>query len=301
MVSLVITTIATLILLVLGLGALALEVHYRRRPGNQLAMSHGDWQIDTANPHQYLLTGYLELVNQTQRFEIMIPEVSATVQLLSKESLDQTTWAAQILSDHPDAPARSDGYWFAYIVKRKPTYLKVIVKIQGDHLAALKSAWIQIQYVTYGPQGRIPKVRHVVIPLQYPDTSSLPQARSTDVAEVFPIQTHLLTELDDPVAVVKQYILPHAQPGDVVTLGETPLALIQGRFRHPTSIHPGWVAQRVCLFFLPTSSLATACGMQSLIDVVGSGRVLWAFGVGFVAKLLGNRGCFINWRGNRPV
>ncbi|MGL5080757.1 MAG: F420-0:Gamma-glutamyl ligase [Microcoleaceae cyanobacterium] len=288
-----------MVLFGLGFGALGLEVHYRRRPGNKLELTTGQWQVNTDDPNQYILTGEMELLNQTQRFEIMVPEVNATLKLLSKESLSTVTWTTEIIPNHPDAPARTDNYWFAYIVKRKPTHLKVVIKIQGEPLAALQSAWVQVQYVTYGPQGRIPKTRHVIIPLQFPDENFLPQPRSTPVAEVFPLRTHLLTQLDDPVAVVKRYVLPHAQPGDIVTLGETPLALIQGRFRHPTDVQPGWVAQRVCLFFLPTSSLATACGMQTLIDVVGPGRVLFAFGIGFVAKVLGKPGLFYQLAGEQ--
>jgi hypothetical protein len=88
---------------------------------------------------------------------------------------------------------------------------------------------------------------------------------------------------------VKRYVLPHARPGDVVSIGESPIALMQGRFRHPAEVHPGWLAKRLCYFFLPTSSLATACGMQSLIDLVGAPRVLSAFILGALAKKFLNK------------
>ncbi len=88
---------------------------------------------------------------------------------------------------------------------------------------------------------------------------------------MLPIRTHILAELDNPVEIVKRYVLPRAQKGDIVALAETPLALMQGRYRHPSEVKPGWAAKRVCLFFLPTSSLATACGMQTLVDVVALG------------------------------
>ena len=90
-------------------------------------------------------------------------------------------------------------------------------------------------------------------------------------------KTHLLTNLDDPVEVVKQYVLPHAQKGDIVTIGESPLAIIQGRFRHFMDINPGWLAKRLCYMFQSTSSLATAGGLQALIDIVGAPRVFFAF------------------------
>ncbi|CAI5974293.1 unnamed protein product [Closterium sp. NIES-64] len=64
------------------------------------------------------------------------------------------------------------------------------------------------------------------------------------------------------------YAAPYLQPGDVVTLGETPLAIMQGGFRHPDSVPPGLLARFACLCFLPASSLATACGMQVRVGVV---------------------------------
>jgi hypothetical protein len=103
--------------------------------------------------------------------------------------------------------------------------------------------------MTYGPQGRIPKTTHAIMALQFPDANLTLNPRQTDVSTVFPIPTHLLTHLDDPVEVINRYVKPHAQPGDIVTLGETPLALMQGRFRHPSDIQPGWVAKRICYFF----------------------------------------------------
>jgi hypothetical protein len=109
----------------------------------------------------------------------------------------------------------------------------------------------------------------------------------------------LLTHLDNPVEVVKRYVAPHAQPGDIVTLGETPVAIMQGRFHHPSDVHPGWVAKRLCYFFLPTSSLATACGLQSLIDIVGAGRVVGAFVVGAIAKVFGKPGVFYQLAGEQ--
>ena len=92
---------------------------------------------------------------------------------------------------------------------------------------------------------------------------------------------------------------PQAQEVDVITIGETPVAIMQGRFRHPTEIKPGWVARRICYFFLPTSSLATACGLQALVDIVGPTRVLFAFVGGAIARVLGKRGAFYQLAGEQ--
>ena len=113
------------------------------------------------------------------------------------------------------------------------------------------------------------------------------------------MKTHLLTHLDDPVEIVKRYIFPHSQKGDVVTIGETPIAIMQGRWHHPTDIKPGFVAKRLCYFFMPTSSLATACGMQTLVNIVGPARVVFAFVVGAIAKVFGKPGVFYQLAGEQ--
>lgn len=287
--------------IVAGLGWLAFEWQYRRRPGNDLELTVGQWQRTIKESDRYLLEGEMELCNRTKSLEIMVPEIKARVKLLSDGSLEGISTTVKIIPCHEDAPAREDDYWFGYIVKaRKKTRLKVSVEIKGPNLEKLKSAWIKIRYLTYGPQGRIPKVRHIVLPLQYPEPNTVPKKRETEVAEVFPIKTHLLTSLDDPVEIVKRYIGPHAQPGDIVTLGETPLALMQGRFRHPSEVKPGWVAKRICYFFLPTSSLATACGMQTLVDIMGPIRVFGAFIGGAIArKILKKKGVFYQLAGEQ--
>ncbi|CAD0233178.1 hypothetical protein [Planktothrix agardhii] len=293
--------VTTAALVLLGLGTLGLEIQYRLRPGNQLELTRGEWNLDLSDDRHYVLRGEMEFQNLTSNLEIMIPEVSAQLTLLSKASLDGINHTIKVIPAHIDAGAREDNYWFGYIVKaQKTTRIKVLIEIEGTDLKALQSAWVKVKYMTYGPQGRIPKVRHLVLPLQYPDPAVIPNKRVVEgVAEVYPIRTHLLTHIDDPVEVIKRYVLPHAQAGDIVTLGETPVALMQGRFYHPSQIKPGWVAQRVCYFFMPTSSLATACGMQTLVNQVGSVRVLFAIVVGTIAKLLGKPGVFYQLAGEQ--
>lgn len=287
--------------LLIGLAGLGLELQYRRRPGNQLELTAGEWNLEVYEPQRYFLVGELEFRNKTERLEIMLPEVFAEATLLSKASLAGVTTQIRVTPRHADAPPRADGYWFGYIVKLgKTTRAEVSLEIKGPDLSPLQATWIRIHYVTYGPQGRIPKVQHVIVPLKFPAVEDSHRWRPTADADLLAIKTHLLTHLDDPVAVIKRYVLPHAQPGDIVAIGETPVAIMQGRFRHPKDVRPGWLARRICYYFMPTSSLATACGMQTLIDIVGPWRVLWAFVVGAIAKkFLGKPGLFYQLAGEQ--
>ncbi|MBD2072737.1 F420-0:Gamma-glutamyl ligase [Phormidium sp. FACHB-592] len=294
-----IASIAIAVVGVVILLLLALEVQYRRRPGNKLELTAGNWQLEVYEPQRYLLVGELEFRNLTQRLEVMVPEIWVEVKLLSTDSLKGITTDAQVIPRYKDAEPRADGYWEGHIVKREVSPIEIQVEIQGADLSALRVAWIRVHFFTYGPQGRIPRVRHVIVPLVFPSPADSKNWRPATNADVLPIRTHLLTHLDNPVEVVQRYVLPNAQPGDIVTIGETPLAVMQGRFRHPSDLKPGWVARRLCYLFMPTSSLATACGLQTLIDLVGPVRVLFAFGVGAIAKVFGKPGVFYQLAGEQ--
>jgi hypothetical protein len=286
------------VLLLLGL--IGLELPYRRRPGNALEVARGHWNLEVYEPQHYVLIGELEFCNPTSNLEVMLPEMRAKVTLLSKASLETITPIVSVIPKHPDASPRPDNYWFAYIVKsRKLTRVEIDIDIQGPDLTDLQAAWVQVHYITYGPKGRIAKVHHEVVPLWFPGFDKPKNWRPVAQGDVLPICTHLLTQLDNPVEIVRRYVLPHAQPGDIVTIGETPVAIMQGRWRHPSEVKPGWVASRLCYFFLPTSSLATACGLQALVDIVGPVRVLLAFLGGAIAKIFGKPGVFYQLAGEQ--
>ncbi|MEN9215740.1 MAG: hypothetical protein Q6K90_00295 [Gloeomargarita sp. HHBFW_bins_162] len=295
--------IVVIILLAAGLGSVGVDRWLRRRSRNLLHLTRGGWQMEMQEVDHYRWRGHLEWVNPSFRFEVMIPECTVKVQLLSRHDLTGITVKTELISHHPDAPTRPDGYWLSCIIKtRQRVGLEVILDITGADLSGLQSAWVQIHYVTYGPAGWLPRQQHIVLPLAFPDpTRTIVSRRTPNQAEILLIRTHLLCHLDDPVAVIKRYAQPHALPGDIVVFGETPVAIMQGRWRHPQQIQPGWLARRLCTFFLPTSSLATACGLQSLIDLVGWPRVLGAFLGGAVAKLAGKPGVFYQLAGEQAA
>jgi hypothetical protein len=88
---------------------------------------------------------------------------------------------------------------------------------------------VELEYISYGPHGRTAHSQYVILPLQY---SAISEAviwhKVEKIGTVLPISTHLLSHLDDPLQVVNMYALPHAKTGDVIAIGETPLAIMQG-------------------------------------------------------------------------
>lgn len=277
--------------------SLLIEWQYRQRQGNRLEIDHGQWQSDLSASDRYHLQGKFQAINHTLDLDLFLTEVRVEVTLLSKASLANVHTEIRLRSLHDQEPARADNYWEAYIVKgNQRTGLEIEITLTDSDLSPLRSAWVKIHYIVYGPGGRTPKVRHCILPLSYPKAVPI-QWQNTPTAQVLPIPTHLLSVQDDLIQVIKHYVSPHAQPGDIVTIGETPVAIMQGRWRHPSEIRPGWLARRLCYYFLRTSSLATACGLQSLVDEVGAWRVAFAFAGGAIAKLFGQAGMFYQLAG----
>lgn len=61
-----------------------------------------------------------------------------------------------------------------------------------------------------------------------------------------PVRTRLITERDDLVEVVAYYTEGLVQPGDVVVLSESMVAIAQGRAILSAEIKPGFAARLLC-------------------------------------------------------
>ncbi|AFY71140.1 protein of unknown function DUF129 [Thalassoporum mexicanum PCC 7367] len=263
------------------------EWQYLSRQGNLLEVSNINWQIDEYKPKFYQLRGEYAATNYTKNLDVFLIEARAEVTLMSKDNLAEVKQDVVIRSRHEGVESRNDGYWEAYIVKAGyTTAFDILINLEGRNLRTLDCAWVRLHYVIYGPEGRLQRVDHSFVPLKFPDANEPERWHPTQSADVMAVRTHLLSPLDTPVEVIRRYVLDHAQPGDIVTIGETPLAIMQNRLRHPSDVRPGALAKRLCYYFLPTSSLATACGLQVLVDEVGAWRVAFAFVLGAIARIL---------------
>ena len=292
--------------LLLGLTLLWLELRHRLRPASPLRLQAGPFKVE-AGGAGLEVSGTITLSNPHQRMEVMVPEIELRPTLLGRGDLGGITVSSRIEALHPDEDSRPDGYWAAYIVKgNKSTHARIRISLGGTGGQALDPAlldtlWLEILWINYGPFGRLQRRDAILVPLQQPVplTAEAARWRQGDRCRVLPVGTHLLGVLDDPEAVLRRYAGGLIQPGDVLTIGETPLAVMQGRYQHPANLAPSMLARLLCRVFHPTSSLATACGLQSLIDVVGPAQVLGAWMVGLGLKLVGSKGWFYRLAGDQ--
>lgn len=118
------------------------------------------------------------------------------------------------------------------------------------------------------------------------------------------IRTHTLTIEDDLIEVVRHYIKPYVQPGDIVFMSEKAVGCTQGRAVKLSDIHP-----RPLAVFLSNHVTKTPAGiglgmpetMEMALQEVGTPRILLAAVVSVFGKLLGKKGWFYKVAGRRAA
>ncbi|MEA3214394.1 MAG: hypothetical protein QOJ19_550 [Acidimicrobiia bacterium] len=288
-----------------GLGVGTLEARYRRHPGNDLSFTNEAWSVERKAPEHLRFGARVIVHNEVFRREVMLADARAEARLLSAADVDDLQIQARVHSGDTRYPPRPDGFWVAFAVKPgkygKDSPLDVSVDVTGPSpaLDELYGAWVRIDLLTYGFEGNRRRAHHLMFPLTQPDPADAPSWRELQNVEasVRPIRTHLLGPFDDPVEIVRRYAVPHAARGDIVTLCESPLAAMQGRFYDPAQLKPAWAATRLAQFMSGEGSLGTATGMQTLVNEAGALRVFGALVGGAAAKVAGRAGWFYRLAG----
>lgn len=113
--------------------------------------------------------------------------------------------------------------------------------------------------------------------------------------ERYAVKTHFIGRGEDYVEVLRQYVLPLYQPGDVVTLGEKVISMCQGNIVTIDDVHVGFWAKFLSKFAYRSATgtgLSEPHKLQLTIDIKGLPLVLWASFCSAVGKVFGKRGVF---------
>ena len=111
----------------------------------------------------------------------------------------------------------------------------------------------------------------------------------------FAVQTHFVEVGEDQAELVRKYILPLFQPGDVLAFGAKVMAMCTGNVRTKEQEKPGFWAR---LLSPHASETTTGIGMhdpyklQLAIDMVGAPKVIFAAIASAVTKPFGKKGVF---------
>lgn len=117
-----------------------------------------------------------------------------------------------------------------------------------------------------------------------------------------PVRTHLVTDADDAVEVVRRYATPLGGDTAFVAVSERMVAITQGRSYPMSEIRPGRLARFLVRFVTRPGygiGLGTAETMQLAISEVGAPRILLAAVVSGLTKPLGIHGFFYQIAGRQ--
>lgn len=109
------------------------------------------------------------------------------------------------------------------------------------------------------------------------------------------IKTHFVQVGEDYLDLVRKYVLPMYQPGDLVSSSEKIVALCQRRVVYKKDMPVGGLAKFLSRFASHSSAgigVDSPYKMQFAINEVGALRVIWASICAGVGKLFGRRGVF---------
>ncbi len=115
------------------------------------------------------------------------------------------------------------------------------------------------------------------------------------------IKTHFVSEGEDYIEVVKKYVSPIYQEGDIISISEKIIAMCQNRVLCTKDIRLGFWAKLLSKFVNVTpagEAVGNPYKMQIAIKLAGLPRILFAAFCAAIGKLFGKRGIFYKIAGN---
>ncbi len=276
---------------------LLIELNHQLRVDSPLILKPKEFikkKLDST--HKYITL--VEISNTHKNMEVMIPFFNVNPHVIGISKDELISIETRIKPRHPEEQEQKNDYWNAYIVKsHQSTFVEIEVEINIKDTAInkVKCLWLDIDWGNYGPFGFFTRFDGFVLP----DYSNTAKIKASNTNLVQPIKTHILGTLDDPITVLKSYIPQGYLHTDILTIGESPLAIMQGKYIDYRTINVSRIARLLCKGFHPTSSLATACGMQILINISGPTRVISSWLIGGLCKSFGIKGMFYRLAGEQ--
>jgi hypothetical protein len=236
----------------------------------------------------------LKLKNINTKVDLFILDLfikSTLCRCRNKDVTCNISWKSNFHKDY--------NYWDTQVLL---PYEEIKIEIEGeisDITQAGNSLSLDIDYITYGQDQnhQINKYYQIVIPLESKELIKSKQEnilwKSIDSnSKLLSLKTPILTNTDTLENIINDYVKDHYQKGDILCIAESALAIIQNRYVHYSELKISLWAKILSKFPNHLSSLATPGGIQSLIDLVGLHRVVFAGIISGVFKLFNKNGWF---------
>ena len=279
---------------------LIIDLYFYFRPKSKLKIYPIKYNLLTINKKNELRCEF-KITNTSNSKETMIPNLNFELEFFKNGNLSDLDYEKEMIIRFDKNQKILKNYWPTIILKTNET-IKIFLKINmKDTLLTIEDfLWLKINWDNYGHFGRIKKQNFFLLNnhlINDKEKIIKPIDINSDF-EAIPIKTSLLSSFDEPLETVIHYCKNIVKKSDILVIGESPLAIMQGRYENYLDIEYGIFSQILCYFFHPTSSLATACGMQILINKIGITRIIISLTLGYIFKLIGIKGIFYRLTGS---
>ena len=279
------------------------DLYIKFGPKTKLILVPLDYKLRTKDNNSEVVID-LKIINKSRYKETMISNLDLDLKFFKSKNnqyLKDVEYEESLFIYSGSSKKNIHNYWPTTIVKANSELLiHVILKFKNRELKnKIKYIWLKVFWDNYGHFGLKKKQDCLLVNLNRhsQDKKEIYQIPLTNRYKAIAVKTDLLGSFDNPIDTVINYCKDITRKNDILTIGETPLAIMQGRYVAPQNIEYSIFSKILCYFFHPTSSLATACGMQLLIDKIGITRITISLIVGFLFKIIGIKGIFYRLTG----
>tara|TARA_B100000945_G_scaffold319491_1_gene326826 strand:+ start:1104 stop:2270 length:1167 start_codon:yes stop_codon:yes gene_type:complete len=280
------------------------DLYLKYIPKSKLVLIPVDYKIKKKEGLNEVVVD-LKIINKSKEKETMVSNLNFELDFFKNkgnEYFKNLNYQEDIYICNGSTKTNINNYWPTTIIKsNSELFIKVILSFKNNNLRKkIKYIWLKVFWENYGHFGISKKKDCFLINLdrQEQKAKELIEIPLNNNFVAYAIKTDLLGCLDSPVETVINYCKDLVDKKDILTIGESPLAIMQNRYLSPENLDCSLFSKALCYFFHPTSSLATACGMQLLINKIGVTRITFSLIVGFLFKSIGIKGVFYRLTGS---
>jgi len=192
----------------------------------------------------------------------------------------QEDWATIILT------IKTDGHGDVIKSYLERFIIDIFYKYYGRNLMSYRRFPVECKLSSYSASSEPAMVKKFVPPPEKPAPDGSLQAT------VVPIKTHLLRPKEEMDDVIRRYTEGIAEPGDIFTIAESALAIMQGRVYYVEDIEPRFLANWINKLFKKDSSLSSPYSLEMGFREVGVPRIVLATVIGVLGRFIGRSGDF---------
>ena len=280
-----------------------LDLYINYFPKSNLVLIPLDYKLRKKNDNNIVVID-LKIINKSKYKETMVSNLNLDLDFLkgkNNQYLKYLDYEETIHIYCGSIKKNINNYWPTTIIKAQSELLiQVTLKFKNSDLKnKINYIWLKVFWDNYGHFGITKKQDALLVNLNRhkQNKKELIQIPLDQEYKAIAVKTDLLGTFDHPIETVTNYCKDVIRKNDILTIGESPLAIMQGRYIAPQNLEYSFFSKILCYFFHPTSSLATACGMQLLIDRIGLSRITLSLILGFLFKCIGVKGIFYRLTG----